>query len=74
MIVFSIVALLNVFLVSRSTADTTTGESTQPAIIRVVLPIALLIVAVVALGWVVRVGDLGATAVWNPTGPPMIPF
>ena len=74
MIVFSIVALLNVFLVSRSTAGTTTGGSTQPAIIRVVLPIVLLIVAVVALVWVVRVGDLGATAVWNPTAPPMIPF
>jgi hypothetical protein len=73
MIVFSIVALLNVFLVSRSTAGTT-GGSTQPAIIRVVLPIVLLIVAVVALVWVVRVGDLGATAVWNPTAPPMIPF
>ena len=82
MIVFSVVALLNVFLVSRSTAGGTTGGSTQPAtggstqpaIIRVVLPIALLIVAVVALVWVVRVGDLGATAVWNPTSPPMIPF
>ena len=24
--------------------------------------------------WVVRVGDLGARAVWNPTAPSMIPF
>ena len=74
MIVFAVVALLNVFLVSRGSAGTTAGGSSQPAIIRVVLPILLLIVAVVALVWVVRVGDLGATAVWNPTAPPMIPF
>ena len=74
MIVFSVIALLHVFLVSRGTAGNRTGGSTQPAIIRVVLPILLLIVAVVALVWVVRVGDLGAHAVWNPTAPPMIPF
>ena len=50
--------LLNVFLVSRGTAGSPAGGSSQPAIVRVVLPIALLIVAVVALVWVVRVGDL----------------
>jgi hypothetical protein len=74
MIVFSVIALLNVFLVSRHPAGNTTSGTTQPAIIRVVLPILLLIVAVVALIWVVRVGDLGARAVWNPTAPSMIPF
>jgi hypothetical protein len=74
MIGFTVIALLNIFLVSPSTAGDTPGASTQPAIVRVVLPILLLVVALVALVWVVRVGDLGATAVWNPTAPPMIPF
>ena len=33
-----------------------------------VLLALLLVVAAVAAFWVYRVGDLGATAVWNPTG------
>jgi hypothetical protein len=28
----------------------------------------------VALIWIVRVGDLGARAVWNPTAPPLFDF
>jgi hypothetical protein len=74
MIVFSVIGLLNVFLVSRGPARGADGGSKQPAIVRVVLPILLVVAAVVALVWVVRVGDLGAHAVWNPTAPPMIPF
>jgi hypothetical protein len=74
MIVFSVIGLLNVFLVSRDPARGADGGSKQPAIVRVVLPILLVVAAVVALVWVVRVGDLGAHAVWNPTAPPMIPF
>ncbi len=72
MIVFTVIGLLNVFLVSRKTAD---GEAPkQSVIVRIVLPLLLVAVAVVALVWVVRVGDLGAHAVWNPTAPPLIPF
>jgi uncharacterized membrane protein len=73
MIVFAALGLLNVFAVRKSAAD---GVSTakQPAIIRIVLPILLLAVAVVALIWIVRVGDLGARAVWNPTAPPLFNF
>jgi Predicted membrane protein (DUF2231) len=74
MIGFTIIALLNVFLVSRRSSDAAGGAAKQPAIVRVVLPILLVAVAAVALVWVVRVGDLGAHAVWNPTAPPMIPF
>jgi hypothetical protein len=74
MIVFSIIGLLNVFVVSRGSAGGTDGGARQPAVVRIVLPILLVAAAVVALVWIVRVGDLGAHAVWNPTAPPMIPF
>ena len=74
MIVFAVIGLLNVFLVSRSTSGEGSNGASQTAIIRVGLPILLVIVALVAFIWVVRVGDLGAHAVWNPTAPPMIPF
>jgi hypothetical protein len=73
MIGLAVIGLLNVFLVSKRTAD---GEGTakQSAILRVGLPILLVAVAVVALVWIVRVGDLGARAVWNPTAPSLFPF
>ena len=74
MIVFSIIGLLNVFVVSRRSAGSTDSGAQQPAIVRIVLPILLVAAAVVALVWIVRIGDLGAHAVWNPTAPPMIPF
>jgi hypothetical protein len=74
MIVFTVIGLLNVFLVSRETADDETEAPKQSALVRVVLPILLVVVAAVAFVWVVRVGDLGAHAVWNPTAPPFIPF
>jgi hypothetical protein len=68
MIGFSIIALLNVFIVSKRAAD---GAAKQSAILRIGLPILLVAAAVVALVWIVRVGDLGARAVWNPTAPPL---
>jgi heme/copper-type cytochrome/quinol oxidase subunit 2 len=74
MIVFSVIGLLNVFLVSRRRAGSTDAGAKQPAIVRIVLPILLVAAAAIALVWIVRVGDLGAHAVWNPTAPPMIPF
>jgi hypothetical protein len=69
MIVFAAVGLINVFVVRKSTADSAGAK--QPAIIRIVLPILLVAAAIVALIWIVRVGDLGARAVWNPTAPPL---
>jgi Predicted membrane protein (DUF2231) len=82
MIAFSVIGLLNVFLVSRrtsgSTEDGAPGSSDdgakQPAIVRIVLPVLLVVVALVASLWIVRVGDLGARAVWNPTSPPILDF
>jgi hypothetical protein len=72
-IVFAVIGLLNVFLVARRTSD---GEAAakQSAIVRIGLPVLLVAIAVVALVWVVRIGDLGARAVWNPTAPPLFPF
>jgi hypothetical protein len=69
MIVFAAIGLINVFVVRKTTPDD--GGARQPAIIRIVLPVLLVAVALVALIWIVRVGDLGARAVWNPTAPPL---
>jgi hypothetical protein len=69
MIVFAAIGLINVFVVRKSTSHGAGAK--QPAIIRIVLPILLVAAALVALIWIVRVGDLGARAVWNPTAPPL---
>ena len=69
MIVFAAIGLINVFVVRKSTADGAAVK--QPAIIRIVLPILLVATGLVALIWIVRVGDLGSRAVWNPTAPPL---
>lgn len=74
MIGFAVIGLLNVFLVSKRTADGADGAAKQSAILRIGLPILLVAAAVVALVWIVRVGDLGARAVWNPTAPSLFPF
>jgi len=74
MIVFTVIGLLNAFVVSRGASDSDAGDAEQSAIVRIGLPVLLVVVALVAFTWVVRVGDLGAHAVWNPTAPPMIPF
>jgi heme/copper-type cytochrome/quinol oxidase subunit 2 len=73
MIVFAVIGLLNVFLVRRSAADSADAGK-QSAIVRIVLPVLLIAAALVALIWIVRVGDLGAHAVWNPTAPPLFNF
>jgi magnesium-transporting ATPase (P-type) len=73
MIVFAVIGLLNVFVVRRSTADSANAGE-QSAIVRIVLPVLLIVAALVALIWIVRVGDLGARAVWNPTAPPLFSF
>ena len=74
MIGLAVISLLNVFLVSKRTSDGADGAPKQSAILRVGLPILLVAAAVVALVWIIRVGDLGARAVWNPTAPSLFPF
>ena len=69
MIVFAAIGLINVCVVRRRSADSAGAK--QPAIIGIVLPPLLVAAALVALIWIVRVGDLGARAVWNPTAPPL---
>ena len=73
MIVFAAVGLINVFVVRKSTAGDGDAPK-QSVIVRIVLPILLVAAALVALIWIVRVGDLGARAVWNPTSPPLFNF
>jgi hypothetical protein len=74
MIGLTVIGLLNVFLVSNRASDGADGAAKQSAILRIGLPILLVAAAVVALVWIVRVGDLGARAVWNPTAPSLFPF
>lgn len=63
MLAFAVVAVLNVAVVRVRRP----GASGGGRLVGAVLLLALLAVAVVAAVWVVRVGDLGARAVWNPT-------
>jgi hypothetical protein len=74
MIVLAVIGLLNVFLVSKRTTEEGNAAAKQSAILRVGLPILLVAAGVVALVWVIRVGDLGARSVWNPTAPALFPF
>ena len=75
MIGFSVVTLLNVFLVRTvPAADGGRKEGKPAAPLRVLLVVAMAAVGAVAFVWVARVGDLGARAVWNPTGTGLFPF
>jgi len=75
MLGFSVVTLLNVFLVRTiRAADGTRREGKPAAPLRILLVVAMAAVGVVAFIWVARVGDLGARAVWNPTGTGLFPF
>ncbi|GAB2578445.1 DUF2231 domain-containing protein [Microlunatus antarcticus] len=57
---YGVLALACAFLVGR-----------RAGVVRAVdrvLPLALVVVGVLVLVWCYRVGDIGARAVWNPTG------
>lgn len=69
MLGFSATAVANVVLVRPGPAGDGVVAVARPATpLRILLLAALVAVAVVAFIWTVRVGDLGARAVWNPTG------
>lgn len=69
MVGFSVIAVANVLLVRPGRAEAGVVAAARPATpLRILLLAALVAVAVVAFIWTVRVGDLGARAVWNPTG------
>lgn len=62
--VFAVLAVVSAVVVTRRAADADSGRRA----VDLVLPILLVVVAIVALIWVYRVGDIGSRAVWNPTG------
>ena len=73
MLGYSVIAVVTVFLVRRRAVvaagddvDTATQPRTGP--LGVVLILLVLAASLVAALWTVRVGDIGARAVWNPTG------
>ena len=75
MLGFSVITLLNVVLVRTvPAADGGRKEGKPAAPLRILLVVAMAAVGVVAFIWVARVGDLGARAVWNPTGTGLFPF
>jgi formate hydrogenlyase subunit 3/multisubunit Na+/H+ antiporter MnhD subunit len=59
MVVVAVLAVLNVLLVSRGREQKTVER---------VLPLVLIVAALIAAIWVVRTGDIGSRAAWNPTG------
>jgi hypothetical protein len=63
-VVFTVLALATVFLVSRKPSADAGGRR----LLDVALPLLLIATGLVMSIWVVRVGDLGARAVWNPEG------
>ena len=72
MIGFAVVAVVSVFVVSRpALAGESGGTAPRRGPWNIILLILLLAVAAAALVWVVRVGDIGARAVWNPTSTPL---
>jgi len=71
MIAFAVVAVVNVFVVTRRVAGAAGGTTTRPGPLNLILLVLLLVAAAAALFWVVRVGDIGARAVWNPTSTPL---
>lgn len=67
-VVLAALAVANVFLVRTRHASDGTVTQTPAAPVRIGLLVLLLAAGVVAFIWTYRVGDLGARAVWNPTG------
>lgn len=57
MVIFAAVVLMNVFMLARVSRG-----------IGIILLALLLTAGSMAVVWVIRVGDLGARAVWNPSG------
>ena len=75
MIGYSVVALVNVFVVRAVRATDGSVTDTKPAApVRILLLVLLVAAGALAFVWVARVGDLGARAVWNPTGTGLFPF
>jgi hypothetical protein len=75
MLGFTVVTLAAVFLVTPRVAvpgDTESVRRSSRGPIGVVLLVLMLVVGAAAFVWVVRVGDIGARAVWNPASPGLL--
>ncbi len=71
MLGYSVLAVATVLLVRRPAAATGDAGSTakpRTGALGIVLLILLLAASAIATLWTIRVGDIGARAVWNPTG------
>jgi hypothetical protein len=77
MLGYAVIAVATVLLVTPRVAvpgDPASVKRSSRGPLGVVLLGLLLVVGVVAVVWVIRVGDLGARAVWNPTSTGLFPF
>ena len=72
MLGYSVLTVVTVFLVGRravgSGDDADAVTKPRTGALGIVLILLVLAASVVAALWTVRVGDIGARAVWNPTG------
>ena len=76
MLGYSLLTVVTVFLVRRravasgevATGDADTVAKPRTGPLGIVLILLVLAASAVASLWTVRVGDIGARAVWNPTG------
>jgi hypothetical protein len=69
MIIFAAIGVVSMFLVPRArSAAAGTALTGGRRMVGVILLALLVVIAVIAMIWVVRVGDLGSRAVWNPSG------
>lgn len=71
MLGYSALTLVTVLLVGRrpvTSGDADADATPRTGVLGVVLLLLLLATAAVATLWTIRVGDIGARAVWNPTG------
>jgi hypothetical protein len=77
MLGYAVIAVATVFLVTPGVAvpgDPASARRSSRGPLGVVLLGLLLVVGAVALVWVIRVGDIGARAVWNPNSTGLFPF
>jgi hypothetical protein len=77
MLGYAVIAVAAVFLVPPRVEATGEGASSRKPSrgpLGLVLLGLLLAIGAVALVWVVRVGDIGARAVWNPNSTGLFPF
>jgi hypothetical protein len=77
MLGYAVIAVAAVFVVTRQVAvpgDPASVRRSSRGPLGVVLLGLLLVVGAVAMVWVIRVGDIGARAVWNPSSTGLWPF